>query len=455
MDREAKDYLVSSGGKSVLITYLKYSGLILPGLVVGLLLIELLLRLLPEQMLNNMVVLHPIRHILYQTDPDIGWRLRPNTKYHYRTDEYDVLIETNSKGLHDKEYTYEKAPGVYRLLVLGDSFTEAVQVPPAVNFSRRLADCLNERYQRPIEVINSGVSYYSSAEELYFLQHEGLRYQPDLILVAFFVGNDIGAYAARKQEDGWVASLGGYLTELDEAGNLKKTWLDWANPSPYEDIPPLQRLLQRYSQIYRLLAHPDSKLAKWTDDQKENFDETLLGRWLAPPQPTSRPAPRSVSGTLPDNFDLVIYAPTFPNGPNMPPEVVETWAILQKIFAEFKQTSAIINAQLGVLILPAKEQAHEHYYQAAYQKFSSRYGLSLGRIAWNYAQPDQALSQLFTQQNISYLDLLPPLRAYDATNGPFLYFEEDGHFNQAGHQLTAEAACQWVQDRQFISETAP
>jgi hypothetical protein len=228
--------------------------------------------------------------------------------------------------------------------------------------------------------------------------------------------------------------------------------VDWANPGPYEEISPIQRLLRRYSEIYRLLAHPDSKLAEWLDKQKDAFNETLLGWWLAPPpQPPSRPAAQSASGILPNNFDLVIYAPTFPDGPDMPPEVSETWAILQKIFAEFKQTSATINAKLGVLIIPAREQAHQHYYQATYQQFSKRYGASLAHIAWNYAQPNQALGHLLTQQDILYLDLLPPLRAYDATDGPLLYFEEDGHFNSSGHRLTGAAACQWVQAQQFIS----
>lgn len=440
--------------KTILMIYLKYSGLILFGLIAGLLFIEGVLHLLPEQTLNEFVALHPIRYVLYQTDPDIGWRLRPKAQFHYQRDEYDLPIEINSQGLHDGEHDYNKPAGVYRILILGDSFTEAVQVPIADNFSRRLADCLNQQNQQPVEVINSGVSYYSSAEELFFLQHEGWRYQPDLILVAFYVGNDIEAYEARKREDGWVASLGGYLTELDGAGNLKKTWVDWANPSPYEDISPLQRLLQRTSRIYRLLAHPDSKVAEWLDQQKDAFKKTPLGRWLTPPQPPARPAARPAGGTLPNNFDLVIYAPTFPDGPDMPPEVGETWAILQKIFAEFKQAAAGMNAKLGVLVIPAREQAHQRYYQDTYQQFSKRYGVSLAHIAWNYAQPDQALGQLFAQQDIPYLDLLPPLRAYDATGGPDLYFEEDGHFNQAGHRLTAESACQWVQEQQFVPAPA-
>lgn len=435
--------------KAFLTACLKYTGLILLGLLVGLFLTEIGLRLLPQAWANEMFTLHPIRYALYQTDPDIGWRLRPNAEYIYPHESQDLLLKTNSQGLHDVEHPYEKPAGVYRILILGDSFTEAVQVPIADNFSRRLENCLNERYQHPtIEVINTGVSYYSSAEELFFLQYEGVRYQPDLVLTAFYVGNDIEAYEARKKEDGWVASLGGYLTELDEAGRLKRTWLDWANPSPYEEISPFQRLLQRYSEIYRLLAHHDSKAAEWLDEQKDAFGETTVGQWLAPSTPPARPVNRPASKTLPNNFDLIIYAPTFPDGPDMPAEVPHTWAILSEVFNELSATST----KLGVLIIPALEQAHEHYYQAAYQQLSDRYGVALAHIDWNYAQPNQALGRLFEQKGIPYLDLLPSFRAYDTSNNQFLYFEEDGHFNQAGHRLTAELTCQWLEDQQLIPE---
>lgn len=433
---------------------LKYSGLILLGLLVGLLLAEIGLRLLPEQMLNQMIALHPIRYALYQTDPNIGWRLRPNAEYIYQHDGVEVPVKINSLGLHDIEHTYDKPAGVYRILILGDSFTEGVQVPLADNFSRRLEDCLNQHYQQPIEVINTGVSYYSNAEELFFLQYEGRRYQPDLVLVAVYVGNDIEAYESRKKEDGWVAALGGYLTELDEAGNLKKTWLDWANPGPYEDLSPVQRFLQRYSRIYFLLANPESKPAEWLDKQKDAFFETFWGRWLAPSLPPAQAAPSSTPRVLPDNFKLLMYAPTFPDGPDMPPAALNAWAVFSRVFSELSATSTGMGARLGAIIIPAREQAHEHYYQDAYQKLSKRYGVALAHIAWNYAQPNQALGRLFEQNGLPYLDLLPPMRAYDAAGGPFLYFKEDGHLTQEGHRLTAEAACQWIQEQQLVTPPA-
>lgn len=233
-------------------------------------------------------------------------------------------------------------------------------------------------------------------------------------------------------------------------GNLKKTWLDWANPGPYENISPVQRLLQRYSRVYYFVAHPDTKVGDWLDKQKDAFYETFLGRWLTPPQPPAKPTAPRARGVLPDNFDIVMYAPTFPDGPDMPPEVLNAWAVFKKVFSELSATSAGMGARLGTIIIPAREQAHQYYYQAAYQKLSSRYGVSLARIDWNYAQPNQVLGRLFEQNGIPYLDLLPPFRTHDA-QGTMLYFKEDGHFNQVGHNLTAELTCQWLADQQLIT----
>jgi hypothetical protein len=146
------------------------------------------------------------------------------------------------------------------------------------------------------------------------------------------------------------------------------------------------------------------------------------------------------------------YAPDFPNGPNTPPEYVEAWAILNVIFRQLRETTISMEAQLGAIIIPERLQAHERYYQKSANEYVGRYGLTIATIAWNYAAPDQALIKLFSTINIPTLDLLPIYRAYDATHSLPLYFERDRHLNQAGHQLTAEAVCQWVVENNFIRD---
>ncbi|MEO1994439.1 MAG: hypothetical protein ABGZ17_04110, partial [Planctomycetaceae bacterium] len=40
------------------------------------------------------------------------------------------------------------------------------------------------------QVINTGVSGWGTDQELLFLEHEGFKYQPDIVVLTFFIGND-------------------------------------------------------------------------------------------------------------------------------------------------------------------------------------------------------------------------------------------------------------------------
>src|SRR5262249_36197114 len=70
----------------------------------------------------------------------------------------------------------------YRVLMLGDSFTEGVQVGEGDVVSAQL-----ERIDPRLEVLNAGVGGYGTVQEYLYLRNEGLRFRPDLVLVMFFV----------------------------------------------------------------------------------------------------------------------------------------------------------------------------------------------------------------------------------------------------------------------------
>jgi len=105
--------------------------------------------------------------------------------------EFRNPVKYNSRGLHDHEYTYEKGPGTTRILVLGDSFVEALQVPMEKNFCEITEQELNSALQPArYEVINMGVSGYSPILEYLYLKKEGLKYGPDIVILFFFM-NDV------------------------------------------------------------------------------------------------------------------------------------------------------------------------------------------------------------------------------------------------------------------------
>jgi len=104
---------------------------------------------------------------------------------------YADLYTTNSHGFRGAEFPLKPAPGTIRILMLGDSFTVGQGVEDDETYPACVEAILNEeagptRY----EVINAGVSGTNTADHLERLNSNGLKFEPDLVTVQFYV-NDL------------------------------------------------------------------------------------------------------------------------------------------------------------------------------------------------------------------------------------------------------------------------
>ncbi len=99
-------------------------------------------------------------------------------------------VELNSHGLRDEEVPYPKPPGERRILVLGDSVTFGWGVSQGETFSDRMEPLLRARTGERWQVVNAGVNGYNSEQEAIYLQTEGMRYKPDIVLLVY-VHNDV------------------------------------------------------------------------------------------------------------------------------------------------------------------------------------------------------------------------------------------------------------------------
>ena len=152
-------------------------------LCVALFIVELALRLvIPLE--NRRPVEFRIPH------PILGWALQPNTTYLYKIPERTVSVTYNSEGWRDLEHEEEKPEGVFRILVLGDSFMEANSVNLEDTFHRRVEE-LALTTGKNVEVISMGVAGYGTLQEYLVFQDIGHLYDPDLVLVGFYDGNDL------------------------------------------------------------------------------------------------------------------------------------------------------------------------------------------------------------------------------------------------------------------------
>ncbi len=124
-------------------------------------------------------------------DPELGWRNRAGLRaeatgptLQFPVFRYRVTI--NARGLRDREHALAPAPGVTRIVLLGDSFAWGW----GVDDGRSFADVLEERLGPAVEVVNLGVPGYSTDQELLWLEREGLLYRPDLVLLCLLL-NDV------------------------------------------------------------------------------------------------------------------------------------------------------------------------------------------------------------------------------------------------------------------------
>ncbi|MDT3778175.1 SGNH/GDSL hydrolase family protein [Nitrospira sp. MA-1] len=146
--------------------------------------------LIAEAGLRLLDISYPVFHGF---DPERGRVLEPGMEGWFHG-EGNAYIKINSAGFRDVEHPLQKPKNTYRILLLGDSYTEARQVMLEDTFGRKVEQQLRscERLlPHNVEIINFGVPGYGNAEELITLRSRGWDYDPDLVLTMFFSGNDL------------------------------------------------------------------------------------------------------------------------------------------------------------------------------------------------------------------------------------------------------------------------
>ncbi len=103
---------------------------------------------------------------------------------------YVNVFHWNSSGYFDDDYDLTKPSGVHRIVIVGDSFVEAVQVPLSRSFHKLWEAALNNqshsRMHLGFEVIALGNSGTGQVKHFEILQNEAMRYDPDTVVVTLF-----------------------------------------------------------------------------------------------------------------------------------------------------------------------------------------------------------------------------------------------------------------------------
>ena len=109
------------------------------------------------------------------------------------------MAPTNSRGYRDHERALGKAPGVKRLLSLGDSFAWGASVEFDDTYGQRLERHLLRRRHETWEVVQLALPGMNTQDEASQLYEEGLAYDPDLVVVGYVLNDSEDSEAAEAR----------------------------------------------------------------------------------------------------------------------------------------------------------------------------------------------------------------------------------------------------------------
>ena len=167
-----------------------------------------------------------------------GFRQKPNQIFPYKN---GTAAYSNSKGYRGPLVALEKPPGTYRILLLGGSTTHGFYVNDEETIDAHLRRILSERYSGiQFEVVNLAYDGYDSYQLLLRLQSDGVRFNPDMIVINEGINDVRNAHISDLKF--YDPRTNGWREVLRLLGEEEKSAVS------------LYRLAKRYSYLIRLPA---------------------------------------------------------------------------------------------------------------------------------------------------------------------------------------------------------
>ncbi len=325
--------------------------------------------------------------------------LRPNHQGIYRGVETARPYQTNSFGMRDREHSVEKAPGTVRILLLGDSFMEALQVRFEDSFPKLLEDRLRLSSTRPVEVINVAVSGWGTDDELAYLERYGVRLKPDLILVAMTMTNDI-------------------------SDNLRQRFHSMANdllePKPVEKISFVAYLFWQAKAYLGSHSHLYQLIRLWWHSSEIEIGGVALNNHVAE-QIRRNPGERISQG----------------------------WRLTHQLLLRINSIGKELGSKTVIFLIPITFQFEAENLGS----FLKAQQLSAGAV--DIEGPQRVMIQFGQERGIPVIDLLPGFKEWRSRGGKPLVLKNDGHWNESGHRLAVELVSRDLLEGRFLNLGQP
>jgi lysophospholipase L1-like esterase len=349
---------------------------ILISLLLGLAVLEVGLRLIGKGP----------QHSILEFDSKLGWKKSANAKLSRKWPESAVTLRTNQYGLNDDPTdTTTKPAGEFRVVALGDSFTQGFTVDRKDLF----VDLLESWWQaegRKVDLVNAGCEAYSTDQEVVWLLENGEAWKPDAVLL-FAYENDLAWNGEARYINRDTPKP---LFRPD--GSLESGVLADPGPKPWTDSLALTLV------ISGLRSNPAMQKYFF---QPEGGTRPLLKEWGA----------------------VLVQPPDF---------MANALARTEGALIALKKKCAELGSKLIVVPIPSHSDVDPKFAD----EFSMKV-LGMPRDAWSPDKPVDTFLALAKQAGIETIDPRAYLRER-AARGESLYFKNDWHLDPAGNRALAE-----------------
>ncbi|HEY9681335.1 MAG TPA: hypothetical protein V6C86_07135 [Oculatellaceae cyanobacterium] len=130
---------------------------------------------------------------IFKFDPKLGFQHFPNKIVTWRSEGY-ARSYFGPDGLRESNVSMNKASNAYRVVLLGDSLVESLQVPLEKSWGQLLEKSIGPVDGKRVEVLNFGNSGYSTTQDCLALEGKVFKYHPDLVVLG---------YSSRDMMENW------------------------------------------------------------------------------------------------------------------------------------------------------------------------------------------------------------------------------------------------------------
>jgi len=347
--------------------------------------------------------------------PELGFRGVPGHRHEVTDDLGTFPFELNSEGLRGREVPAEPAPGVSRVVFVGDSFLVGQVVREEHLMTSRTAAALRARGVEA-EVYNLSGIDYGTGQETLLLRRLGGPLEPDAVVLFLYPSNDV------------------INNSLALAGRTGVSAGDYIRPYL---VPGESGLRIRYAYPFRALLRRHSRLYATLERRLLALGAERGIAWLKPGPPSAGVAERLSWGRAPrEDFEIFRRR----NDPGDRWE--EAWRTTFALLRAFRDECEGLGARLLVVVIPSVYQV---------ERTAKGIGLDIatrmagGRpldllLDWNL--PERRLAGFFEREGIEARFLLGPLREAAAL-GPRVY-ARDEHLGRRGHEIAALPVVDWL-----------